>query len=213
MAERLSISCPRGTEIITDFGSIRQNPNRIGNANDGGASISTDGGKTWTTQNNQPTAQFYHVAVDNAFPYHIYGAQQDNSNVGIASRTDSGVIGREDWFVAGGGECGFVVPDPRDWHIIYSNSEGYITRYDKNKEEVQDVSRLVRSITPDMALPILPIAFNGSRRSCFRRTTRTCSTPRPNAFSNRPITAKAGRKSAAISRATTNQSSSQAAVR
>src|SRR5438876_7344872 len=117
-----------------------QNPNRIGNANDGGASISTDGGKAWTTQNNQPTAQFYHVAVDNAFPYHIYGAQQDNSNVGIASRSDSGVIGREDWFVAGGGECGFVVPDPRDWHIIYSNSEGYINRYDKNKEEVRDVS-------------------------------------------------------------------------
>jgi photosystem II stability/assembly factor-like uncharacterized protein len=116
------------------------NPNRIGNANDGGASISTDAGKTWTTQNNQPTAQFYHVAVDNAFPYHIYGAQQDNSNVGIASRTDSGTIGREDWFVAGDGECGFVVPDPRDWHIIYSNSEGYAVRYDKNKEEVQDIS-------------------------------------------------------------------------
>ncbi len=115
-------------------------PNRIGNANDGGASISTDGGKTWTTQNNQPTAQFYHVAVDNAFPYHIYGAQQDNSNVGIASRTDSGVIAREDWFQAGGGECGFVVPDPRDWHIIYSNSEGYVNRYDKSKEESQDIS-------------------------------------------------------------------------
>src|SRR5205807_1179874 len=78
----------------------------------------------------------------NAFPYHIYGAQQDNSNVGLASRTDSGTIGREDWFQAGGGECGFVVPDPRDWHIIYSNSEGYIVRYDKNKEEVQDVSPL-----------------------------------------------------------------------
>ena len=70
-----------------------QNPNRIANANDGGASISIDGGKTWTTQNNQPTAQFYHVSVDNAFPYHIYGAQQDNTSVGIASRTDWGAIG------------------------------------------------------------------------------------------------------------------------
>ena len=116
------------------------NGNRIGNANDGGASVSTDGGKTWTTQNNQPTAQFYHVATDNAFPYHIYGAQQDNSNVGIASRTDSGVIGREDWFIAGDGECGFVVPDPRDWHIIYSNSEGYAVRYEKGKEQVEDIS-------------------------------------------------------------------------
>jgi len=117
-----------------------KDPNRIANVNDGGASISIDAGKTWTTQNNQPTAQFYHVAVDNAFPYHIYGAQQDNSNVGIASRTDSGVIGRQDWFEAGDGECGFVVPDPRDWHIIYSNSEGYAVRYDKSKEEVHDIS-------------------------------------------------------------------------
>ena len=117
-----------------------RNPNRIGNTSDGGVSISTDGGKTWTTQDNQPTAQFYHVAVDNAFPYHIYGAQQDNSNVGIASRSDSGVIGRENWFVAGDGECGFVVPDPRDWHIIYSNSEGFAVRYDKNKGETQDIS-------------------------------------------------------------------------
>ena len=117
-----------------------ENPNRIGNVNDGGASISVDGGKTWTTQNNQPTAQFYHVATDNAYPYHIYGAQQDNSNVGIASRSEEGVITAQNWFVAGGGECGFVVPDPRDWRIIYSNNEGYITRYDKNKEEVQDMS-------------------------------------------------------------------------
>ena len=117
-----------------------KNPQRLANANDGGASVSVDGGRTWTTQNNQPTAQFYHVAVDNAYPYHIYGAQQDNSNVGIASRSENGVIGREDWFEAGGGECGFVIPDPRDWHIIYSNNEGFITRYDKTKEQSQEVS-------------------------------------------------------------------------
>ena len=117
-----------------------QNPARLINANDGGASVSTDAGRTWTTENNQPTAQFYHVAVDNAFPYHIYGAQQDNSNLAIASRTDSGVIGRQDWFEAGGGECGFVLPDPRDWHIIYSNSEGFINRYDKHEDQSQDIS-------------------------------------------------------------------------
>ena len=120
-------------------------------------------GKNWTTQNNQPTAQFYHVAVDNAFPYHIYGAQQDNSNIGIASRSDSGVIGRENWFVAGGGECGFVVPDPRDWHIIYSNSEGFINRYDKRRRKCR-TSAQCRSIIPVTAPPISPIVFNGSRR-------------------------------------------------
>ena len=117
-----------------------KNPQRIANTSDGGASVSTDGGKSWTTQNNQPTAQFYHVSVDNAFPYHIYGAQQDNSNVGIASRTDEGVITAQDWFQAGGGECGFVLADPRDWQIIYSNNEGYITRYDKHTGQSQDIS-------------------------------------------------------------------------
>ncbi len=117
-----------------------QNPQRLINANDGGASISTDGGKTWSTINNQPTAQFYHVAVDNAFPYQIYGAQQDSSNVAIASRSDQGVIRRQDWYQAGGGECGYVVPDPRDPLIIYSNNEGYITRYNKRTEQYQDVS-------------------------------------------------------------------------
>ena len=86
------------TAIITGCGSIRPIPHRIANANDGGASVSMDGGKTWSTQNNQPTAQFYHVAVDNAFPYQVYGAQQDNSNLAIASRDGRGVIGRADWF-------------------------------------------------------------------------------------------------------------------
>ncbi len=116
------------------------NPDRIANANDGGASISTDAGQTWTTVDNQPTAQFYHVSVDNAFPYHIYGAQQDNSNVGIASYSDEGAIGRQDWFQAGGGECGFVMADPKDWHIIYSNNEGFIVRHDKRTGQSEDVS-------------------------------------------------------------------------
>src|SRR4030081_1407165 len=100
------------------------NANRICNVNGGGARIRAGVGKTWTTLYNQPTAQFYHVAVDNAFPYHIYGAQQDNSNVAIASRTDEGIIGRQHWYPAGDGECGFVVPDPRDPLIIYSNNAG-----------------------------------------------------------------------------------------
>ncbi len=117
-----------------------KNPQRLANVNDGGATISVDGGATWTTQNNQPTAQFYHVAVDNAYPYHIYGAQQDNSNLAIASQAPDGIISREDWFEAGGGETGFVIPDPRDWHVIYSSNEGTITRYDKTKEKSQDIS-------------------------------------------------------------------------
>ena len=115
-------------------------PKRIANANDGGASVSLDGGGTWSTQDNQPTAQFYHVATDNRFPYWVYGAQQDNSNLAVASYDDEGVIGARSWYPAGGGECGFVLPDPRDASIIYSNSENYISRYDKHREQVQDIS-------------------------------------------------------------------------
>ncbi len=90
------------------------NANSLINANDGGASVSLDGGKTWSTQDNQPTAQFYHVATDHQFPYYVYGAQQDNSNLAIASADAEGVIGPRNWFPAGGGESGFVVPDARD---------------------------------------------------------------------------------------------------
>ena len=115
-------------------------PRRLINANDGGASVSLDGGQTWSTQNNQPTAQFYHVAVSRDFPYWVYGAQQDNSNLAVASYDDEGVIGPRDWFPAGGGESGFVVPDPRDPRIIYSDAENQFARYDKTREVDQDIS-------------------------------------------------------------------------
>jgi photosystem II stability/assembly factor-like uncharacterized protein len=113
---------------------------RMINANDGGASISLDGGTTWSTQDNQPTAAFYHVAADNRFPYYLYGAQQDNSNLAVASYDDQGVIGPTDWYPAGGGECGFVIPDPRDPQIIYSNSENGISRFNRHTMQAQDIS-------------------------------------------------------------------------
>ena len=117
------------------------NPQRLMNSNDGGVNISVDGGKTWTQQNNQPTAQFYHVAVDNHWPYRVYGAQQDNSTVAIASRTDDGVIARQDWYEVGGGESGYISPDPRDPEIVYAGSDGAtITRYDHRTNQTQDVS-------------------------------------------------------------------------
>ena len=115
-------------------------PKRLINANDGGASVSLDGGKTWSTQNNQPTAQFYHVATDMRFPYWVYGAQQDNSNLGVASFDDEGVIGPADFYPVGGGEAGWVVPDPRDADIVYSDSENSVNRFDKRSEQSQDIS-------------------------------------------------------------------------
>ncbi len=110
-------------------------------ANDGGASVSHDAGKSWTTEANQPTAQFYHVATDNAVPYRVYGAQQDNSTVAIASRSDSFAIDRPDWYSVGGGESGYVVPDPRNPHVVYAGSyDGLITRFDKSNGQQQDIS-------------------------------------------------------------------------
>jgi photosystem II stability/assembly factor-like uncharacterized protein len=117
------------------------NPLRMINGNDGGATITVDGGKSWTTQYNQPTAQFYHVATDNQFLYHVYGAQQDNSTVAIASRTDDGYIGRQHWYDVGGGESGYVVPDPRDANIVYAGSGGgALTRWDKRTMQALDIS-------------------------------------------------------------------------
>src|SRR6202522_621073 len=118
-----------------------QNPNRMINGNDGGASISVDGGKSWSTEYNQPTAQFYHLAADNDFLYKVYGAQQDNSTVGIATRTDDGYIGRQHWFDAGGGESGYLAPDPRDSNIIYAGSgSGVVTRLDRRSNQEQDIT-------------------------------------------------------------------------
>jgi len=108
-----------------------ENPRRMINSNDGGANVTINGGLSWTAQDNQPTAQFYHVAVDNRFPYWVYGAQQDNSTVRIASRTDGYGIGAADWHDVGGGESGFVVPRPDNPDIVYAGSySGLITRWD-----------------------------------------------------------------------------------
>ena len=117
------------------------NPERMINSNDGGVTITVDGGKNWSKQDNQPTAQFYHVAADNQFPYWVYGAQQDNTTIAIESRTEHGVIAETDWYPVGGGESGYIVPDPKDPNIIYSgDNAGVIARWDKRTQQAQDVS-------------------------------------------------------------------------
>jgi photosystem II stability/assembly factor-like uncharacterized protein len=113
---------------------------RMINGNDGGATVSTDGGSTWTTQYNQPTAQFYHVITDNRWPYYIYGAQQDNSTIAIKSFDDDGVIGRQDWYAVGGGESGYIAPYPPDPDIVFANAEGYASRFDRRTKQTVDIS-------------------------------------------------------------------------
>jgi photosystem II stability/assembly factor-like uncharacterized protein len=118
-----------------------KNTNRMMVANDGGVTLSLDGGKSWTRQDNQPTAQFYHVITDTRTPYYVYGAQQDSSTVAIASRTDSGTIGRQDWYEVGGGEAGYIAPNPADPNIVYAGDyQGNITRFDRRTNQVQSIN-------------------------------------------------------------------------
>src|SRR6266704_3294347 len=118
-----------------------RNPRRMIEGNDGGATVSLDGGAAWSTVQNQPTAQFYHVATDDQFPYRIYGAQQDNSTVSIASRSDDGAITLRDWYPVGGGESGYIAPQPGDATIVYAGTYmGTLTRYDHRTAQARDVS-------------------------------------------------------------------------
>lgn len=116
-------------------------PDRMIESDDGGATISTNGGRTWSSEDNQPTAQFYRVALDSDYPYHVYGAQQDNSTVRIASRSDGRGIGERDWYDVGGGESGWIAPDPRNSQIVYAGSyDGLLTRYDHSTEQLRNIT-------------------------------------------------------------------------
>lgn len=114
----------------------------IANANDGGASISLDGGKSWSSQDNQPTSQFYHVAVDDAFPYKLYGGQQDNSSVIIKSRSDAGAIGMRDWTEGPGCESANMGVSAKNPRFVYGGCyQGIIDEQDAN-------TGLLRAIMP-----------------------------------------------------------------
>ena len=133
-----NIGVPHGDNH--DLWIAPEDPQRMIESNDGGANVSFNGGKSWSEQ-DQPTAQFYRVALDNDFPYHIYGAQQDNSTVRIASRTTEGGITTSDWFDVGGGESGWIAPSPRDSEIIFAGSyDGLTTRYDHHTGQLRDVN-------------------------------------------------------------------------
>ncbi|HEV2387892.1 MAG TPA: hypothetical protein VGS20_11620 [Candidatus Acidoferrales bacterium] len=109
--------------------------------NDGGAAVTFDGGQTYSSEMNQPTAQFYTVTTDNAFPYRVYGAQQDNTTVAIASQTAGPGIDATDWYEVGGGESGYVVPDPANPDIVYAGAYwGTLTRYDRRNGTVRSIA-------------------------------------------------------------------------
>ncbi len=118
-----------------------KNTKRMIASNDGGVTLSLDGGKSWTREDNQPTAQFYHVITDTRTPYYVYGSQQDNSTVAIASRSDDSAIGRELWYEVGGGEAGYIAPSPDDPNIVYAGDyQGNITRFDRRTNQVKSIA-------------------------------------------------------------------------
>ena len=117
------------------------NTKRMIASNDGGVTVTLDGGKNWTPQDNQPTAQFYHVTTDTASPYRVYGPQQDSGTVAITSRSDDGSISRTDWYDVGGGEAGYIAPYPPDPNVVYAaDYQGNITRYDRHIGQVKSIT-------------------------------------------------------------------------
>ena len=119
-----------------------RDPKRMILGNDGGASVSRDGGETWSTLLNQPTAEIYRLAADTRFPYRIYGAQQDNSTLCLPSRSDRGAISRMEWYDVGGGESGFIAVRPDDPDIVYSSDlPGLgVTRYDHRTAQIREIA-------------------------------------------------------------------------
>lgn len=129
----------------------KDNQNLI-NSNDGGANISFNGGKSWSTQQNQPTAQFYRVITDNLVPYNVYGGQQDNTTVAIASRTNDGGIDWKDWYAVAGGESAFIAFDPDNPSTIYGGTyQGNISKWTKASKEQKSLKQY-----PELGLSIAP---------------------------------------------------------
>jgi photosystem II stability/assembly factor-like uncharacterized protein len=112
-------------------------PKIILTASDQGAVITVNGGQTWSSWYNQPTAQFYHVITDNQYPYWVYGGQQESGSAGVSSRGRDGQITFRDWHPVGVEEYGYVAPDPLNPNIIYG---GKVSRFDRRTGQVQNVS-------------------------------------------------------------------------
>ncbi len=118
-----------------------ENSKRMIIGDDGGAQVSYDGGSTWSTYYNQPTSQFYRVTTDNAFPYRIYVAQQDNSTIRINHRSDGRSISEDDWEPTAGGESAHIAVDPTDNDIVYGGSyDGFLTRVNHKTGTVRGIN-------------------------------------------------------------------------
>ena len=125
------------------------------NSNDGGANVSNNGGESWSTQTIQPTAQFYRVITDNQVPYRVYGGQQDNSAISIASRTNDQGIDWKDWYSVAGCESAYLAFDPDDPKVIYGGCyQGIIEKWVKASREGKSIKEY-----PELGLGNVPADF------------------------------------------------------
>jgi photosystem II stability/assembly factor-like uncharacterized protein len=150
----------RGAPGGDDYHRIWINPNNpeiILLASDQGAIITVNGGETFSSWYNQPTAQFYHVNTDNAFPYNVYSGQQESGSAAVTSRSIDGQITYRDWRPVGVEEYGYVAPDPLNPNIIYG---GKITRYDKRTGQTQNISPEAVRSGKYRFLRTAPVLFN-----------------------------------------------------
>ncbi|MGA7342680.1 MAG: hypothetical protein WBX18_18910, partial [Terracidiphilus sp.] len=150
------VSVSRGAPGGDDYHQLWIDPKdstRMILGTDQGATITVDGGRTWSSWYNQPTAQFYHVVTSNSFPYMVYGAQQDSGSAGVPDRTDHFQITARDWITTSGAEGGYFALDPNDPNIIYdSDAFGVVERFDLR-------TSLSQNITP---WPVIPLASSPS---------------------------------------------------
>ena len=122
------------------------NSRRMIEGNDGGACVSVNGGDSWSTLYNQPTAQMYHVTTDTQQPYRIYGSQQDNSAISLPSMSTRGGITQQDWYEPGGGESGYIAVDDDNPNIVYGGAigsgefNGRLLRYDHAIGQERDIT-------------------------------------------------------------------------
>lgn len=134
-----TFTCIKGSPGGDDYHRTWINPNNpaiILTAADQGAAVTLNGGETWSSWYNQPTAQFYHVATDNAFPYNVYSGQQENGSVMVNSRGNDGQVTFREWHPAGGDEYAYLAPDPVNPRFVFG---GRVNRYDKVTGEVINI--------------------------------------------------------------------------
>ncbi len=124
---------------------------------DQGAVVTVNGGRTWSSWYNQPTAQMYHVTTDNQFPYWVYGGQQESGAIGIASRGNGGQISFRDWIGVGADEYAYIAPDPQDANIIYG---GRVMRFDRRTGQAQNVAPEALRSGKYRILRTMPLLFH-----------------------------------------------------